>query len=257
MTQLQCPFLPLCEREFSGSGLSEDEQSGLHDHLSDGCEVCEQRIEAHLSGSDDSLPEASNLRELDQQLSRAVAHGGQAMEQNRLVVLERVKDTIGKEDAEERRRVRRRLQRVLFYVVNVAAVCLLVTAYVGTAMAHQLMVLNARRMQADTEAKALATALVAWAADHPGEALPHDLPALVNALHGRRSGRETTYFRFDPERLRDRVLTDPFLHGKAPPEAYRYVPRRDRAHVYSVGPDGRDDGGAGDDIGHWVQFTSR
>ena len=55
MTPVDCPFLPLCERDFTGGPvLTDEEQEGLEAHLSDGCESCEDKIEQHLSGSGDS-----------------------------------------------------------------------------------------------------------------------------------------------------------------------------------------------------------
>ena len=51
MTVAECPFLPLCERDFRGPALEDGELEQLQAHLAAGCPACEERIEEHLTGS--------------------------------------------------------------------------------------------------------------------------------------------------------------------------------------------------------------
>lgn len=235
-----CPFTPLIERDLAGPTLDEHEQSTLEAHLAQGCSSCEQLLESHLSD------ESDEARALDETLTAAVDDAAASMAEGRAAVLARVEDELRRERDAQARRVRRRHLRALFYLTNVAALVLLLVAYVGTVVVVRLQRRAAQRLATETELQALVRALTRYVKDH--DVLPPDARALVAEL-GRPSPAGSPYYRLDPERIVDGELLDDF--GRP----YRYLPGRDRALVYSVGPDGQDAEGQGDDIGAWVYFV--
>jgi hypothetical protein len=244
----QCPYLELCERDLSGPALSDAEQEGLSAHLSEGCPSCEGRIEEQLSGSGEG-EEAEQLRELDDRLTRAVDFAGEAMAGSQLAVLAKVRDRIGEEDRLARRRVRRRSQRILFYVVNLVAVVLLAAAYVGTLMATRVKNVSAQRMAINNELNSIAVALAHYVKDHPGD-VPQDLVSLIAALRTERPNGRGPYYPFDADRLRDGVYLDGFS------SPYRFKGEGAGGGVlYSLGPNRKDDAGLADDLTRQVIFA--
>ncbi|MGE0708272.1 MAG: hypothetical protein AB7N76_18620 [Planctomycetota bacterium] len=186
--------------------------------------------------------------ELDDLLSRAHGDAERTMEPGRLDVLARVRAQVDAEEG-QRRRGRRRALRALFYLFNLAAVVLIVVAYLGNRMAIKVLEINARRLATRTELTALTRALVRYVQERPADALPQDLPAVLRALDAKApsGGR---YYPFDPARRRGDDYLDDFGHP------YRYLLSRERALIYSVGPNGLDEGGAGDDVvDQWVTFV--
>jgi hypothetical protein len=245
-----CPFAPLCERELSGPALDATEEARLEAHLDEGCAVCEGLVEANLSGSS-----SDEHRELDQALGRAVDDAAEGMAASRAAVLARVEAELKREHRLELQRLRRRHLRAIFYVTNIAALVLLVMAYVGTVVVVRVQRRTAQRLATATELRALVSALSRWVKDHPGADLPVDMAALVTALSTPRPAvidePPSQYYPFDPERLKGGVYVDDF--GRP----YRLETARDRALVYSTGIDGLDQRGEGDDFGEWVRFVDR
>ncbi|MCO5172037.1 MAG: type II secretion system protein GspG [Planctomycetes bacterium] len=237
-----CPFAPLLERDLAGPSLEEDELSTLEAHLARGCPSCELLLDSRLSEDSDEQ------RALDAAVTQAVEDAAERMAPARARVLARVDDELSRDRAAELRRLRRRHLRALFYLTNVVALVLLVVAYVGTAVVLRVQVRAAQRRATDLEVQALVRALTRYFKDHGR--LPADARALAAEL-ARPSGRGAEgapYHRFDPALLVEGEYVDAF--GRP----YRYVPGRDRALIYSVGPDGIDDGGQRDDVGAWVYF---
>ena len=73
--------------------------------------------------------------------------------------------------------------------------------------------------------------------------LPGDEGALWEAL-------EAGYYPFSPQRRREGEYLDDFG------QPYRFRSQPGRALIYSVGPNGKDDGGEGDDVrDQWVTFV--
>lgn len=176
-------------------------------------------------------------------LGRAYADAVDVMEPGRFDVLQRVRQQVDAEGAQIRRRNRRHALRALFYLFNLAAVVLIVIAYMGNHMAIQVMKLNAQRLATRTEVTALTRGLVRYAQDHPQAKLPEEAAALWEAL-------EAGYYPFDPTRRSGGKYLDDFG------QAYRYRCERGRALIYSVGPNGKDEGGEGDDVlDQWVTFV--
>lgn len=243
-----CPLLPLCERDLRGEPLGPDEEAALEQHLAAGCPACEGRLEAHLTASGaDEDPGAAAQRDLDRLLVVAMDRAARAMEPGQLRVLDRVRDRLRDEEQAGAQRLRRRHLRVAFYLINLAAAVLLVIAYLGTAAAARVQRAAAHTMATETEVKALVTAVARYVRER-GE-LPADMPALVRSLGGPRAGDGVPgppYYPFAAARLRDGEYLDDF--GRP----YRYRPGVGRVQIYSLGPDGRDDEGQGDDLGAWV-----
>ncbi|RMG15036.1 MAG: hypothetical protein D6731_09240 [Planctomycetota bacterium] len=245
-----CPFLELCERDLEGPALSEEEQRGLEDHLSAGCPSCEERIEAYVSGSGGGEA-AAVMRELDGRLARASEFAAEAMASSEARVLARVRERVRGEAVAERRRERRRAQRLFFYVLNLLAVVLMAAAYAGTYMAARVQQRAAQRIAALNELNALAIALARYVREHPGR-VPADAAELVEALAGPRAEGAQPYYPFEADRLRGCDYLDPF--GRP----YRFLGRGSSGGVlYSVGPDGRDERGGGDDLARPIIFAHR
>lgn len=235
-----CPFTPLLERDIAGPTLDDHEQSTLDAHLARGCPSCEQLLAVHLK--DDS----AEGRALDDTLGQAVDGAAERMAEVRAAVLARVEDELRRDHTAQLLRLRRRHLRALFYLTNVAALVLLLVAYVGTVVVVRLQQRAAQGVATDTEVQALVRALTRYVKDH--DALPPDARALATEL-ARPSAGGSPYYRIDASRLVDGQLVDDF--GRP----YRYVPGRDRALLYSLGPDGQDAGGEGDDVGAWIYFV--
>lgn len=247
MTQTDCPYLDYCERDFTGPALDDEELESLSRHLSDGCPTCEGRIEENLTGSGDS-DAARSVREIDERISTAVDYAGDAMASSQVSVLENVKLQIGAEDRETRRRVRRRHQRTLFYLVNLAAVFLLAAAYVGTVMAARVRSVAARGMSTQNELHAMATALSRYVRDYPSR-VPRNGREFFEALGEIRKGGSTPYYPLDAARLEGFLYRDEF------DRPYRYDYAAGRVVIYSCGPDRKDDDGLGDDLSKHLQFA--
>lgn len=237
-----CPFAALVERDLTDgpSDLDHLEQARLEAHLDQGCPVCEGMLEHSLTASD-------ARGDLDPGVGRAVEDAAERMAANRTAVMARVEEQVRHERAAQVSRLRRRHLRVLFYLVNVAALVMLIVAYVGTVVVVRVRQRAAQRVATATELQALVRALTRYVKDHDG--LPADGKALVVELGRSTSLGSAPYYRFDPSRLIDGQYVDDF--GRV----YRYAPGLDHALVYSVGPDGQDAGGQGDDIGASVYFV--
>jgi hypothetical protein len=242
-----CPFVPLCQRDFTGPELAVDELERLQGHLSEGCAECEQVIEDQLSGSGEGEL-ATVQHELTEQLSGALAHAEAAMAPVQTAVLARVQDRIKDGDLLRQRRLRRRALRAVFYVVNLAALFMLTMAYVGTVVAAKYVQREGQALTTRTELQAMIAALHRYE-DERGE-LPPDSRSLVEALQQTRLDREgIPHFPFEPSRLGPDGYLDDFGHP------YRYDPIGSRAVIYSVGPNGRDDDAEQDDLAEWIHFA--
>ncbi len=135
--------------------------------------------------------------------------------------------------------------------MNLTTIVLIVFAYVATNMAIKVRLRGAQDMATRTEVQALTRALVRWVDDHRGEPLPEGLPGLIRMLESPRPGATAPYYRFASERLADGNYRDDF--GRK----YRYVARKDRILFYSLGLNGVDEAGEGDDLGEWVYFAKK
>jgi hypothetical protein len=183
--------------------------------------------------------------DLTQAHDQAVA----VMEPARFDVLARMRERLDDDSRGKRRRDRRRHLRVLFYVVNLVAVVLICVIYVMTHAAIRLKETEGHTLATQTEVVSLSRALVRHLAGDKTAPLPRDIPALIEALSAATPDQPARY-PFDPDRLRAGSYVDDF--GRP------YVIRveRERVLIYSRGPNGRDEGGRGDDItDQWVTFV--
>jgi len=237
----------LTERDLEGPSLDVAEQQGLHDHLEQGCPVCEARIELHMSGSD----AGSIGSPADEQMARAVECAAREMDRGRTLVLDQVQRRIAEEDRAQRRLVRRRMQRVLFYVISVSTVFLLAAAYLLNAVHAKVREATAHTLATRTEVVGLSRALARYLQDK--RQVPASMPELIDALQTTRPDGQP-YYPLAADRLKDGEYLDDFE------QPYRYLVRGTRVLVYSVGPNKKDDEGEGDDItdrGGWVTFVPR
>lgn len=243
-----CPFAPMCEREFVGPDLDDAERAKLEAHLSTGCATCEEVFELHLTGSDPAAPGSDGRRELDEALTRSLAGAADVMAGGRDDVLRRLDERLAREEYLARSRLRRRHLRVVFYMTSLVALALLVASYVGTKAAIALRLRAARSNATRTELDAMVKALTRWKHDHGSP--PADLAGLLQALDTPRpDGEGAPYYPLDPARRREGAYLDGF------DRPYVYVGRADRALIYSLGPDGKDDGGEPDDLSSTVLFV--
>lgn len=245
-----CPYGPLCERDLAGPDLDEGELARLERHLSEGCAECEKLIESHISG-EGATPDAEERRDLDRVVGRAVDDAAERMAPSRAAVLARVEDELRRERQAQLLRLRRRNLRAIFYVTNLAALVLLLVAYVGTVLVVRVRLREAQRQQTETELQAMRAALTRYVKERG--VLPEDARTLVVELSrpARHAPDEegAPFYRFEPTRVQGGEYLDAF--GRP----YRFVAGRDRALLYSVGVDGRDAQGEGDDVAAWVHFV--
>lgn len=138
-----------------------------------------------------------------------------------------------------RRRGKRLLNWFLF-ILLVAVLCfLIVVAYISYEKVKQENLEKSQKAGAQLEL--LMQALRVYRADY-GTFPVGSNPEMVGALQGTRKGRDMPYFAFSSEDLSDGLLVDPWSRP------YIYRSTGETALLYSTGPDGRDDGGLGDDL---------
>jgi len=192
--------------------------------------------------------EAAFENEFGAALGAAHQEAAQAMESTKLDVLARVRQSIDDDSLAASRRDRRRHLRILFYVVNLVAVVMICTIYVMTRAAIRLKETEGRTLATQTEVVALTRALVHHLVADKATPIPQNLPELIATI-GETPERPKGY-RFSKRRLQGGTYVDDF--GRA----YRVLAERDRVLIYSLGPNGRDDKGQGDDItDQWVTFV--
>jgi hypothetical protein len=220
-----CPFAALSRQELAATpGLSPEDSERLEAHLATGCPVCEELFARALEAQVEGVPG----------LERAVEAAADGMAAAQAAVLARVEAAL-REDLLAARRTRRRHLRVLFWVFMSATSVLLLMAYVGLSLFVRMQISAAKRAETLVELRAL-TAALARSVQDTGE-IPADVPALVQALSRPRPDGGLHYYPLEARRLRDGGYMDAF--GRP----YRYEPGVDRALIYSLGPDGKDDGG--------------
>ena len=170
------------------------------------------------------------------------------MEVSKIDVLARVRQSLDDDSLSASRRDRRRHLRILFYVVNLVAVVMICTIYVMTHAAIRLRETEGLILATQTEVVALTRALVHHLVADKATPIPQDLPELIATI-GETPTRPKGY-RFSKRRLKEGTYVDDF--GRP----YRVLAERERVLIYSLGPNGRDEKGRGDDItDQWVTFV--
>lgn len=184
---------------------------------------------------------AAALEVVDEALLLAVARADERLERGRDLVLDRVQAEIRAADLMQGRRLRRRHLRAVFYATLLVCLALIVAAYVGTAAAIRLKRRKAQEVATEAELRVLSRALQRYVADH-GE-LPADAEALWQALATPQPNDGAhPYMVLNPHRFDGRLYRDDY--GRS----YRYRLEEGWAVVHSLGANGKDEGGLGDDL---------
>lgn len=191
-----------------------------------------EELEPHL---------AAALEVVDEALLLAVARADERLERGRDLVLDRVQAEIRESDLKQGRRLRRRHLRAVFYATLLVCLALIVAAYIGTAAAIRLKRRKAQEVATEAELRVLSRALQRYAADH-GE-LPGDAEALWQALATPQPNDGAhPYMVLNPHRFDGTLYRDDY--GRS----YRYRLEEGWAVVHSLGANGKDEGGLGDDL---------
>lgn len=192
--------------------------------------------------------EAAFESEFGAALGQAHDQAAQVMEPLKSDVLARVRQSLEDESIGARRRDRRRHLRILFYVVNLVAIVMICVTYVMTQAAIRLKETEGRILATQTEVVTLTRALVRELAEDKSAPVPNNLPELIMRVAKTKANPDG--YPFSKRRLRDGTYVDDF--GRP----YRVLSERDRLLFYSLGPNGRDEFGQGDDItDQWVTFV--
>lgn len=226
-----CPFGELLDKRILGEFTPEDRER-LDAHLKGGCPSCgerwkhEETIEGLIHGAMEPI--------------------AREVERRRGPVLDKLKDRIEKED-QLRRDLRRRrrvgMNGILFLIVALGVTLLSAEFFAYLAMSKKLT--KAQRQVAETEVSALRLALMKLALEKGSGEVPKDRAGLYDALRQRRIDADRSYYLPDPGRLDPStlLLLDPW--GR--PYIYKRV--GDQFKIYSVGLNGTDEDGTGDDVG--------
>ncbi|MEZ0229845.1 MAG: type II secretion system protein GspG [Planctomycetota bacterium] len=227
-----CPFGELLDKRILGEFTDADRER-LEAHLKGGCPTCgerwkaEETIEGLIHGASEPM-----VREV---------------ERRREPFLDKLKIRIEKED-QLRRDLRRRrrvgMNGILFLIITLGVT--LISAEFFWYRTMQIKLARAQRVVADTELSAIRMAIMKRALERGAAAVPNDRVGLLGALSERRlDAPQRMYYQADPSRIDpvSLLLLDPW--GK--PYVYNRV--GDQFTVYSVGVNGQDEGGAGDDVG--------
>ena len=198
---------------------------------------------ADLEGLEPQL--AAALEVVDEALLLAVARADERLEQRRALVMDRVQAAIRADDLDQGRRLRRRHLRAVFYATLLTCMSLIVAAYIGTAAAIRLKHRRAQKGATETELRALSNALQRYVAD--GGELPQDAASLWRALATPQPSDDArAYISLAPERFEGTLYRDDYGNP------YRYRPEEGRVLIYSLGANGRDERGLGDDLPVWI-----
>lgn len=222
--ELLCPFAEILERRVLGDS-SEEEDAKLIEHVEQGCPTCAPRFQEdrHLTGLIEGALEPVALE----------------VEARRAIVLSKISDAIARdEEARRTRRLRRMSVNTVLLVTIVSAVVVLSVEYLMM-VAVWKRVARAQRVAAEAEENAIVVAMERYRRER-GE-LPSEKGWLAS-LSGPRRDKAGPYYSPDPRRVKNGEFLDPW--GRP----YVYQRTNDGARVISVGPNGRDEGGAGDDV---------
>ncbi|MBI3724405.1 hypothetical protein HY251_10695 [bacterium] len=250
--EIMCPFAELLDRHVTGDSSSEDD-ARLDEHVGQGCPSCAPRF--HEWNRPVAPDEEAQLESLIVGAMRPIED---QVEARRLDMLRKISARISKEEKNREGRVKRRrsLNTLLFGTIGVT-IALLMFGYVATLRLATWKV-RAQREQAFSEIGAILDALRRYSREHgfpPLESVP-----LGKSLEERRLDLQQ-YFEPRHERRDEngRVTDSAGIDGEGyllDPWGRRYVYKRvtGGARIRSLGPNGKDEGGTGDDITGDVPF---
>ena len=224
-----CPYEDLLEQQILGI-LAIDEVVRLTEHT----EKCSQCKAAY-----------SELQDLENLFDSQSSEIDGLFQPGRPDLLARIsKEIRNTDDYITPRRLRRLNSRFILYAIQLVAVVMIVLIYVAS-MAS-VMTLKRREQVRFTKNEIRALVAVTRTYRRVNQKLPPKGNAsLVDHLSqpmDRKNSVTRPYFPFDPKRLNDGLFMDAW---KRP---YVYRTQMNAFEIYSLGPNGQDESGAGDDI---------
>lgn len=224
-----CPYGELLDKRILGE-FSPEDRARLDEHLAQGCASCSERWKEE--------------QKLESILEGAMAPLTTEIERRKPIVLDRLKERLAREDELRRDRRRRRLgMNTVLFIIVIFGVTLLSAEYFAYAAMRKKLV-RAQKDACGTELRAILAALHKYAEQRGTEAVPADRSGLVPALAQRRRDIDRPYYAVDSSRLDPQtgLLLDPWNHP------YVYKRAAEQVRIYSVGVNGQDEDGLGDDI---------
>ena len=224
-----CPFGELLDKRILGEFSPEDKEK-LEAHLRSGCPSCSERwkLEEGLEGL----------------IAGAMEPLAKEAEKRRVPVLDKLRDRLEREDEFRRERRRRRIgmNAVLFLIVSLGVTLLSIEYFAYAAMRKKL--LRAQKVACETELNAMRLALLKLAIERGSSEVPRDRSQLLIALSWKRKDTDRVYYAIDTQRIEplSGLLLDPWNR----PYVYKRV--GETIKLYSVGPNGADEDGGGDDV---------
>lgn len=224
-----CPYENLLEQQVLGE-LEGEEEARLDEHTSK-CSHCKAVF--------------SELHDLEELFDSQVAEAEQTFRPGRSDLLARINKEIRNTDELVTSRKLRRLNgRFILYTTQLVAVVMIVLTYVASMVS--VMTLKRREQVRFTENEIRALMAVTKTYQRVNQGLPPAGNAtLVERLSQpikRVQAEARPYFPFDKARLSEGLFVDTW---KRP---YVYNVSESGFVIYSLGPNGKDDGGGGDDI---------
>lgn len=156
----------------------------------------------------------------------------------------RIDEALRSEELVTPRRLSRLNSRFILYATQLAASVMILLTYAGAMASLVTLKKRQRKLFTENEIRALVITTKAWMR-RKESAPPAGMAALVEALSAPRdpdSGDDRPFFEFEARRLDGKVFRDPW---KRP---YVYRVDQGRIMIYSMGPNGADENGSGDDI---------
>jgi hypothetical protein len=225
-----CPFGELLDKRILGDFTPED-RARLEEHLKQGCPSCAERWKTE--------------EKLESTIEDVITPLAREAERRKPFVLDKLKEQLAKEDALRSGRRRRRVGlNAALMLILLLGVTLLSAEYLAY-YPVRLRLLQARKAAAFTEETSMLVGLHKLYEQRGKEALPRNAGELVKALGQRRIEVARPYF--TPTKVDDNLAVDPWGH----PYVYKLVPdvgTPTEIRVYSIGPNGIDEDGLGDDI---------
>jgi hypothetical protein len=247
---MTCRYDSWIDRDLLGD-LTAEEREALETHWPD-CPSCRSRLEA--------------MRSLEKAIGEGLNIASQAFTSPREKILKRieakerepgVREPGVREPIRTARPLRRFRWKLVFLTTNVAAALLLLLAYFGYAVVVLRMKRQARLTVARTDVRVLTITLHTYRRDLR-KSPPDGIENLVRALRKSIPNRPwpSSYFTFPEERIQGGTYLDPW--GR--PYIYRSPNGAGeiRIFLYSLGENGLDERGGGDDISnlYWARRHS-
>jgi type II secretory pathway pseudopilin PulG len=224
-----CPYENLLEQQILGELIGED-SIRLSEHT-EKCSHCQAAF--------------SDLNKLEVLLESQAIEIEQQFKSSRPDLLARIQKEIrNSDDLVTPRRLRRLNSRFILYTTQLVAVLMIVLTYVAS-MAS-VMTLKRREQVRFTKNEIRALLAVTRTYKKVNQSYPQagnaQLVEQLSQTHIRESERKRPYFNFDPNRVKNGLFVDPWSRP------YIYQVGNSGIKIYSLGPNGRDESGGGDDI---------